>query len=282
MNLEQYARAKQSLLRRMIAALIFPFRQFLTPFMTRRQWTQLMSVTYVIVKRYRDEATELARQFYDDNRAEQLPEAPRHDIFKDDHFPRQWMQETLEPAFREFERTNNADTAIEDLTQRVIKVVEDGARRTIIQGVASDTSQRIRGWARFDPRPPTCAFCTMLISRGPVYHTKGTAGITEVSQDKLERTILDGTQSDIDELLNRWHPGCTCIAVPVYKLEGYQTEAQEEAAFDIYDRGRKNAEKVARREGVKLTTRLILNEMRKLIYKPQKEQDEVTLTRNVA
>lgn len=281
MNLEQYARAKQSLLRRMIAALIFPFRQFLSPFMTRRSWLQLMSVTYVIVKRYRDEATQLAREFFDDNRAEQLPDEPRHDIFTDDHYPRQWMEETLAPTFREFERTKNVDAAIEDLSNRVIKVVEDGARRTLLQGVATDPHRNAR-WARFDPRPPTCAFCTMLISRGPVYHSKKSAGGYVGSQDELEKTILDGAQDDIDELLNRWHPGCTCIVVPIYTFENYVTQDQEDAAWDIYDRGRKNAEKIARRDNVKLTTRLILNEMRKLIYKPQTEQDEVTLPRNVA
>lgn len=50
----------------------------------------------------------------------------------------------------------------------------------------------IIGWARVDHQPPTCAFCTMLISRGPVYSSAKTAG------DR-----------------NRFHLGCTCEVVLV-------------------------------------------------------------------
>jgi hypothetical protein len=80
--------------------------------------------------------------------------------------------------------------------------------------------------------------------------------------------------------MNKWHPDCTCIVVPVYKYSNYPSEAQEQEAFAIYDQGRKRAVQEAKRLGKKLTTRLILNEMRKLIYNKNAEQDEVAL--NVA
>lgn len=70
-----------------------------------------------------------------------------------------------------------------------------------LQGREAERSQLIAyslhddnviGWARVDREPPTCPFCTMLISRGPVYTSAETAG---------ER--------------NRFHGGCTCEVVLV-------------------------------------------------------------------
>lgn len=52
----------------------------------------------------------------------------------------------------------------------------------------------VLGWARVDPVPPTCEFCRLLISRGPVYKTAKTAG------DR-----------------NRYHKGCTCVPQLVFR-----------------------------------------------------------------
>lgn len=70
------------------------------------------------------------------------------------------------------------------------KHVQDSGRRSMIAQVLRD--ERLSGWARADPKPPTCAFCLMLISRGPVYRSRATAGAA-----------------------NRWHIGCSCQVVPV-------------------------------------------------------------------
>jgi hypothetical protein len=275
MDVNEYARRKQTILNRMIAGLVYVFRQFLTPFLTRRSWFDFIRVMYRVIKQYRDEATELAREFYDDNRAEQLPHEPRHDIFKDDHYPEEWLRETMEPVYQNVVKTGNTEGAVQDATNRAVKVVEDGARRTILRGLDTDTSQPIRGFARFDPRPPTCAFCTMMISRGPVY-AHDTAGFTG-SKESAASLWRDNDTDAMNELMNRWHPGCTCIAVPVYKLSGYPTERQEEEALKIYIAARKRAQ----RKG-NVSFKAILKEMRKDLYNPSTEEDETTLTRSVA
>lgn len=284
MDISEYARRKQRILTRMLAALLYVFQQFLRRVMTPRLWDQLMVVSYRVMKPFRDEGTQLAREFYDDNRAEQLPNAERHDIFTDDHYPERWYRETMLPVYQKLQRTGDVENAVEESVARVTKVYEDAQRRTLIQGIASDTSQPIKGFARFDPRPPTCAFCTMMISRGPVYNKSrdgNTAG-WPFDAKRLEKLILDDDPDEINELMNKWHPKCTCIVVPVYKYSNYPSEAQEKDALEIYIAGRKAAIKRAKKEGKKLSTRLILDEMRKIIYSPKKEQDETTLVRNVA
>lgn len=70
------------------------------------------------------------------------------------------------------------------------KHILDSGRREMMATVLHD--ERFSGWARSDPSPPTCAFCTMLISRGAVYRSQETAGA-----------------------MNQWHTHCSCQAVPV-------------------------------------------------------------------
>lgn len=289
MDINEYARRKENILRRMLAALFHIFQQFLTGFVRARDWETFVHVTYLVMKPYRDEATELARTFFDDNRAAQLESSgtkredqTRHDIFKDDYYPEKWFRSELAPLLQHAQEGRSSDSLIEEVVGRTTKVVEDGARRTIIQGVRTDSDLPIRGIARFDPRPPTCAFCTMMISRGPVYHTSANTAGWEHGTDRLEKLILDDDTDSINELMNKWHPKCTCIAVPVYKYDNYPTQTQENEAFAIYDKARKNVKNDLRLNQSKMNTRLILNEMRQLIYKPKTQEDETTLSRNVA
>lgn len=290
MDINTYARRKENILRRMLAALFHVFQEFLRSFMRPNDWNTFVHVTYRVMKPYRDEATELARVFHDDNRAAQLPSLPSseredqigHDIFKDDYYPEQWFRREMTVLFQHSQQGRGTDALVEEAVNRVTKVVEDGARRTLIDAVRTDTDLPIRGIARFDPRPPTCAFCTMMISRGPVYHTSGKTAGWPLDVKRLERLVLDDDPDKINELMNKWHPGCTCIAVPVYKYDNYPTQSQEKEAEQIYLEGRKRAKTLANKLGTKLTTRLILNEMRKVIYNPKTEQDQTSLARNVA
>jgi hypothetical protein len=275
MDINTYAKRKQALLGRMLSALVYVFRQFITPFMTPRQWIEFLRVTYRIMKQHRDEATELAREFYDDNRAEQLPDVEPQKIFKDDHYPIEWFQETMAPVLERFERTRNVDAAIQETSARIVKVVEDAGRRTILRGLSEDVDAPIRGFARFDPRPPTCAFCTMMISRGPVY-SHDTAGF-KGSQETAAELWRENDTDAMNELMHKWHPDCTCIAVPVYKLSGYPTERQELDAFEIY----KEARKRAKAKG-DVSYKAILKQMRKDLRIPSKDEDEAILTQSVA
>lgn len=284
MDLNTYARRKNNILTRMLAALLYVFQQFVRGYMTAREWNDMMHVTYRVMKPYRDEGTALAREFYDSNRAEQLPDKDRHDIFTDDFYPERWYREAMLPVYQKLQDGAREEDAVEEAVARVTKVYEDAQRRTLIQGITEDTGQPIRGFARFDPRPPTCAFCTMMISRGPVYIAKGegsTAG-WPFGSERLEKYILDDKPDKINELMNKWHPKCTCIVVPVYKYDNYPSQEQEKEAFEIYKKARKKVASKLRVGESKNNTRLILNEMRKLIYSKADEQDQTTLGTNVA
>jgi hypothetical protein len=279
MDINEYARRKNNILTRMLAALLYVFQQFLRGLITPREWSEAMTVTYRVMKPFRDEGTELARQFYDDNRAEQTQSNTRHDIFKDDFYPEQWWRQEMLPVFQHANEGRDNDTVLEEAVARATKVFEDGARRTLIQGIADDHGQSIRGFARFDPRPPTCAFCTMMISRGPVYAER--TGGWPFDARRLEKLILDDDPDAINELMNKWHPDCTCIVVPVYKYDNYPSQNQEEEALKIYEDAVKLVRKDMRVGQSKMNTRMILNAMRQIIYAKNKG-DETSLARNVA
>lgn len=73
----------------------------------------------------------------------------------------------------------------------------DGGRETLVESTRA-TPQAL-GYARVTDVEP-CAFCAMLASRGPVYHSEESA---------LERVTETG---DIDS----YHNGCGCTVMPIY------------------------------------------------------------------
>jgi hypothetical protein len=77
----------------------------------------------------------------------------------------------------------------------------DAERGQLINYTQRDS--RIDRWARIDPEPPSCPFCTILISRGAVYRSKKSAGVAATA---------------------KFHTGCTCTAVLV--------DAEKKDSFD--------------------------------------------------
>lgn len=156
--------------------------------MTDQHWNALLAIAFPSIDQARREASELAREFYDSVREDAAPTKERHSIDLEPYFF-EWLQQRLEPAKRDFVAGDAPDSALEAVTGLVTKEVEDSGRRTIIRGVDSDP--QATHWARYDPKQPTCAFCIMLISRGPVY------------------------KKETAQFLSHKH--CTCKAVPVFK-----------------------------------------------------------------
>lgn len=54
---------------------------------------------------------------------------------------------------------------LEDIARKADHWAKDAERGTLIDFAMRDN--RFEGWARIDPEPPTCPFCTVLISIGP-------------------------------------------------------------------------------------------------------------------
>lgn len=111
---------------------------------------------------------------------------------------------------------------IEDLGRKAQFWARDAERGTLIH--YSQKDKRVYAWARIDPEPPSCPFCTVLISRRAVYHTQSSALLGETGQ---------------------FHVGCTCTAVLVSEknptsFEGYQ---QQQDALAEYIAARKATSK---------------------------------------
>lgn len=79
-----------------------------------------------------------------------------------------------------------------------IRLVLEGGRSTIHRAV--DDDRAALGWQRWSPNPEPCAFCMMLIARGPVYLTEESA-----------------TAGDFDG--RAYHDGCMCRARPVFRAD---------------------------------------------------------------
>lgn len=84
------------------------------------------------------------------------------------------------------------------------------AGREFVLAASAESSGEVR-WARYDPQPPCCAWCTVFISRGPVYHTAGVRSGGFLA-----------------------HPSDTCVAVPVFGNQDWPGREQYEAAEAFY------------------------------------------------
>lgn len=71
----------------------------------------------------------------------------------------------------------------------------------------------VRGWARVATGKETCAFCLMLISRGPVYLSAKGAGLDLYDAGAAAAV---GQGDDVSQWMNQWHIGCDCKVIPVY------------------------------------------------------------------
>lgn len=120
--------------------------------------------------------------------------------------------------------------AIVHLTLQTVREVENAGRRQIIHAVQEDMaldgyakdarkgqfgSQVVRGWARVATGKETCAWCLMLISRGPVYLEANTAGL-DMETEQAIQAVADG--KDVTDFMEQWHAGCDCKVVPVFKI----------------------------------------------------------------
>lgn len=124
------------------------------------------------------------RQYKDFVGSKPLP-APKLDHFTD----QSWQQSALKVFV-------TGDPVTEEHVQKLVRKADFWARDAE-RGALLDYTQRdprIDRWARVDPQPPSCPFCTVLISRGAVYGSKDSAVYADLA---------------------KFHTGCTCTAVLV-------------------------------------------------------------------
>lgn len=319
MTTEEYA-YRQRLITAAAAAFVLQFGSFLiTPGMSTVLWLQFLQFIFPEVVARRRQSAELAREFYDFQRASFLPALARNDHFLIGSDFDQFVK-LMEPVRQRVQRAQQIDLAFLDnsktleklqvsvprqsspaITHAVLQVVRDvetAGRRQIIQAVREDAqlaevlaqpdvveldsvpvepelvfsysdepqkparvvdykgrevksrNQFVRGWARVATGAETCAWCLMLISRGPVY-TAASGGLSQADESDVLQWFQGGDLSeyfeDIDEYMDEWHPGCDCKVVPVFKLDDWPgLDAQkraEELWIDASNEARELVEK---------------------------------------
>ena len=93
----------------------------------------------------------------------------------------------------------------------------------------------VKGWARVATGNETCAWCLMLISRGPTYFGADRAGLNldDVTATQLFEEAgedLDQFKQDTKQYVNEWHAGCDCLVIPVFdKADWPGLESQKRA-----------------------------------------------------
>ncbi|WP_066901045.1 hypothetical protein [Mycolicibacterium houstonense] len=243
MTPEEYA-AQQLIISAGIARYVQSFTQFFArPALTVAEWLRFLNLLFPEVQRRRDEAAALGRRFYDDQRRLNYPDLPRNDRpLEGTTF--EVFVENMEPARRRMSQADSPQDAQTLLTLRVVREVENAGRQQIIHAVDNDP-QVLRGWARVATGRETCAWCLMLISRGPTYVLPETAGIDLDEEHALElfqNNDLETYFEDISEHMEQWHTGCDCKVIPVFKAqENWFGKEAADRALELWNEATKEA-----------------------------------------
>lgn len=218
MTPEEYA-AQQAVISAAMANYVLQMGQFFArPALAIAEWLNLLSLLFPEVSRLREESAALARVFYDSQREQQYPDLPRNDRPLEGTTFETFI-ENMEPARQKMSQEESPADAVATMALRAVREVENAGRQQIIHAVENDPEPvTIRGWARVATGRETCAWCIMLISRGPVYHGAGRAGL-DLDDESAARMIAAG--EDVSKFMEQWHDGCDCKVVPVFKQQGW-------------------------------------------------------------
>lgn len=100
------------------------------------------------------------------------------------------------------------------------------------------SSTLIQGWARVATGRETCAWCLMLVSRGPVYGAAARAGL-DLEDDEAQEMIAAG--EDVRPFMEQWHTGCDCKVIPVFDRENWYGKEAADRALELWNEATKEA-----------------------------------------
>ncbi len=232
MNPEQYA-AQQAVISAATANYVLAFAKFFTrPFLNLGQWLGLLQLLFPQVAQQREQSAALAREFYDSQRELHHPSLPRNPRFLES-YEFEWFVENMEPTRKRVSQEDAPQDSVAALALRAVREVENGGRRQIIHAVQNEPESAVlRGWARVATGRETCAWCLMLVSRGPVYLGADTAGL-DLDDTTARRMIAAGT--DVSEFMEQWHDGCDCKVIPVFKREAWPGQQASDRALELWN-----------------------------------------------
>lgn len=197
----QAARARASL---GLLAALRPLARLLRPRPTAAERAAWVGAAYPAVYRARLDHHAAAQEFY-------LSERRRFGVTGQTPVPlRNYAPSALDTALEEeavwgrldaLEDDEPVPTVIVDQTLAIADRHGQAAGRDAIVDAARH-DRRALGYARTTMGLENCAFCLLLVSRGPVYKDENTA------------LLRDGTGEP-------YHDNCDCIAVPVYSRDDW-------------------------------------------------------------
>jgi hypothetical protein len=206
--------------------------------MSLPEWLGLLQLMFPHVSQLREQSAVLARTFYDSQRASVHPDLPTNARLLEP-YKFEWFVQNMEVARQKMSLEESPDDALGTLALRVVREVENGGRKQVIHAVQDEPATHIlRGWTRVATGRETCAWCLMLISRGPTYVLPETAGL-DLDEDAVLAKYRDAPDlqtffADIEEHMTQWHDGCDCKVVPVFKSEAWPGEAEAKKALELW------------------------------------------------
>ncbi|NGO67160.1 hypothetical protein [Streptomyces boncukensis] len=239
MTPEEYRR-RQAAITATLRAALAPLVRTLRGRPSQAQWAAFLDAAYPAIYRARVASWQLAADFYAAQRRAQLAPAPSRETSRRDattpptsgeDASREESRERLTPVngardeTPEVPRRNYPPRALaaayrplrarldaldEDepppatVVESAVRVAErharDAGREAVVDAARHDPAAL--GYARRALSGNPCAFCLMLVSRGPVY------------KDSSAALLRDGSGEP-------YHDGCSCVAVPVFNRQAW-------------------------------------------------------------
>lgn len=207
----------------------------------KTQWIGVLNIVYPEIENRRYEAADIARSFYDAQRKDHHPNLDRNDQFLVNYSFERFV-ENMEPARKRISQMDSRDNAIAHMALQAAREVENAGRRQIIRAVESEPQTKvIQGWARVATGRETCAWCLMLISRGPVYSAAERAGL-DLDDELAARMVAAGL--DVSEYMEEWHTGCDCKVVPVFNVENWVGKKESDLALELWEEATREADEL--------------------------------------
>ena len=220
-SLEQYEEATSEIVAAMAAQMFLQLDPYRTLSLGSADWIRLLLTLWPDVAESRTAVSVAARDFYDREREKHIGET--RDVWLNNNDPdefqdvaRPYRVKMSRPALNDNEWVNTRA----GFTIAVVHHVRDGGRRTLTEALIHDD---VAGFARVDPQPPSCGFCSVLISRGPAY-----------------------TAEEYENGNFVYHPHDTCTLVPVFDENNFPGHDQ----WQQYEADYKKATKLAKDQGI--------------------------------
>jgi hypothetical protein len=222
-GLTDYEGSQRSIVRRvggLVTAAVLPWVRVRDPRpLPPGEIERVFRAVFPIIEEHAVMAGDSAREFYDSERERVLGEITP--LFRHQVRP-EWIAESLAEPLTGFAlEPSSVNAAVLGIAGA--DAVRDEARATARRMVSDDPAAL--GYARVESGGSSCAFCTILISRGPAYKTAESAGLANV-----------------------FHANDDCRVVPVFDRNDWAGKADYEQAGRDYIA----ASKQAKSEGISI------------------------------